>query len=133
MEVPDLYSELRFKAVRSGGKGGQHVNKVASRVDLSFSVTESKILTEEQKALLLEKLASRISKEGTLQVTEQSDRSQHENKEKVVRKFYALLRKAFTPVKKRKPTKVPKSVKEKRIRDKKVRSERKQSRRERFD
>ncbi|TND05544.1 MAG: ribosome-associated protein [Bacteroidetes bacterium] len=132
MFLPDLFSELQFKAVRAGGKGGQHVNKVSSRVDLSFAVAESVLLSDEQKNILLEKLANRVNKDGVLKLTEQSDRSQHENKERVIKKFYALLRKALTPVKKRKKSKVPKSVKEKRFQKKKVRSEKKKLRSEKF-
>ncbi|MGL4595992.1 MAG: alternative ribosome rescue aminoacyl-tRNA hydrolase ArfB [Bacteroidia bacterium] len=128
-----LHSELKFRATRSGGKGGQHVNKVSSRVELSFDVLNSTALDETQKQILQEKLVNRISKEGLLQVIEDSDRSQHANKEKVIKKFNTLLIKAFTPKKKRKKTAVPKAVKEKRISDKKKRSEIKKVRSKNLD
>jgi len=132
MRLPDLSAELKFSTTRSGGKGGQHVNKVSSRVDLAFHIRDSQLLSEAQKTLLEEKLASRITKEGLLKLSEQSDRSQHENKARVIKKFYELLQRALTPKKKRVKTKLPKSVKEKRLKSKKVKSEKKQSRRERF-
>ncbi len=128
-----LHSELKFRATRSGGKGGQHVNKVSSRVELSFDVGNSTVLDEVQKLLIQEKLTNRISKEGILQVIEDSDRSQHANKEKAIKKFNALLVKAFTPKKKRKKTAIPKAVKEKRLNDKKKRSEVKKVRAKNLD
>lgn len=133
MKLPDLFPELRFKTSRSGGSGGQHVNKVASKVLLEFDIAASELLSDEQKEVLLVKLVNRLNKEGVLQLTEQTKRSQHENKEGVIKKFYALLQKALTPVKKRKPTKTPKSVKEKRLTDKKKASEKKQLRRIKAD
>jgi ribosome-associated protein len=115
----NLESECTLKATRSGGAGGQHVNKVSSRVELTFDIPGSRLLSAEEKSILLVKLASRLTNEGVLRVTEDSDRSQHENREKVVKKFYGILEKALTPVKKRKKTRVPKGVKEKRLQKKK--------------
>lgn len=129
MILPDLTPELHFQATRSGGKGGQHVNKVSSRIDLSFDIAASAYFTPEQKQVLLEKLASRITKEGLLRLTEQGDRSQHENKAKAIKKLYELLKRALTPKKKRVATKTPKSVREKRLKTKKAIGEKKQLRR----
>lgn len=133
MKLPDLFPELHFKTSRSGGSGGQNVNKVSSKVMLEFNIAGSELLTDEQKEVLLVKLVNRLNKDGVLQLTEQTKRSQHENKEGVIKKFYALLQKALTPAKKRKPTKTPKSVKEKRLTDKKKASEKKQLRRIKMD
>jgi ribosome-associated protein len=127
-----LETECTLKATRSGGAGGQHVNKVSSRIELSFDIPGSKLLSDEQKIILQEKLASRLSSEGILRVTEDSDRSQHENREKVVKKFYALLKKALAPVKKRRKTRIPKSVKEKRLQSKKKKGETKKLRGDKF-
>lgn len=129
----NLENECTLKAVRSGGKGGQHVNKVSTKIELSFDIAASQVLTEDQKAIILQKLASRITDEGLLKLTEESDRSQHVNREKVFIKLYALLENALKPVKKRKKTKIPKAVKEKRLKSKKLKSETKKLRKVKFD
>lgn len=126
--LPDLSGECILKATRSGGKGGQHVNKVSTRIELTFDIPASRLLTDEQKLILQEKLATRLSSTGELRITEDSARSQHENREKVFKKLYALLEKALTPVKKRKKTRVPAGVKAKRLESKKKKSEKKQLR-----
>ena len=123
LQTCGIEKEFRFKTARSGGKGGQHVNKVESKVLLMFGVDESQVLSAEQKDLVKAKLAARISEEGYLQVTEESDRSQLKNKELAIKKMLALLAKCFVKVKARKASKIPKSVKEKRIKDKKQRGE----------
>ena len=133
MNLPDLFAELHFKTSRSGGSGGQNVNKVETKVMLSFDIAGSPLLTERQKEILLVKLVNRLNKEGILQLTEQSKRSQLENKELVIKKFYDLLKKALTPVKKRRPTKTPKSVLERRKTDKRKVSQKKQQRQVRSD
>jgi len=125
-QTPDyllLQEEVTFKTSRSGGKGGQNVNKVATKVELNFDVENSSVLNEDQKNVVFEKLANRINKEGVLQVIAQEERTQLKNKKVVLKRFKALLEEAFYIPKKRKPTKVPKSVKEKRLRDKKRNSE----------
>jgi ribosome-associated protein len=127
-----LENECHLKATRSGGKGGQHVNKVSTRIELAFDIPNSDLLDDAQKAILLEKLSGKTSSEGILRLTEDSDRSQHANREKIIGKFYDLLGKALRPVKKRKKTKVPKAVKAKRLESKKRKSEKKSLRRERF-
>ena len=101
----DFERELSFQASRSGGAGGQNVNKVATKVELRFHVENSGILTEEEKTLILQKHSRRINNEGYLQVICQDSRSQLQNKELCVERFYELLRQAFTKQKKRKPTK----------------------------
>lgn len=111
--------ELSFKASRSGGAGGQHVNKVSSKVELEFDVLSSGLLTDEQKAVVMDKLANRITKEGVLKMVVQEDRSQLANKEAVVKKFYALMHSCFVVRKKRKATKPSRSSKEKRLTSKK--------------
>lgn len=129
----NLVREASIKATRSGGAGGQHVNKVSSRIELTFDIPGSYSLTDEQKNILLEKLASKLSNEGILRITEDSDRSQHENKEKAIAKFYTLLENALKPVKKRKKTKVSKAAKEKRLQKKKKESEKKKLRKRDFE
>lgn len=119
----DLMNEFIFKAVRSGGKGGQNVNKVASKVELYFNIPNSEKLSEEQKQILSEKLRHLVNEEGTIRIVAQEDRSQKRNKEIAIEKIMALLIAALRPVKKRIKTKTPKAVKEKRIADKKNRAE----------
>jgi ribosome-associated protein len=123
-----LINELSFKTSRSGGAGGQNVNKVSTKVELLFHINESEHLSEEQKVLLLEKLANRISKSGNLQLVSQSERTQLKNKRKVIQKFRELVSESFQVKVKRLPTKIPKSVIEKRLSSKKRLSEIKKSR-----
>src|SRR5438093_3823811 len=96
-----LLNEVTFKAVRSGGKGGQNINKVSTKVELYFDVDASKILSEEQKEIILKKISSKISEEGILKLSTDTERSQFANKELVSEKFVALIQKALTPKKKR--------------------------------
>ena len=127
-----LITELGFKASRSGGSGGQNVNKVSTKMELNFNVAESLELSEEQKQLVFLKLHNHITKEGILRVVSQTERSQLGNKEVAIRKFFLLLTKAFHTPKSRKATRPSKSSKEKRIINKKKHSEIKQSRRKDF-
>ena len=124
-----LGSELVFTTSRSGGPGGQHVNKVSSKVTLQFDVRNSLVLTAEEKDLIFRKLHSKMTREGVLMVTAQETRSQLQNKELAVEKFDRLLDKAFQEKKVRKPTKPSKSVLQARLKKKKVHSEKKQLRR----
>lgn len=120
-----LYPELDFTASRSGGPGGQNVNKVNSKISVRFDVPHSEILTQEEKDILLQRLSSFLTKEGILQISSQESRSQLENKEAVVAKLDALLAKAFEKRKIRKKTKPSKIAVQKRIQSKKRLSEKK--------
>lgn len=120
-----LNKELTFSASRSGGPGGQNVNKVNTKVTLKFDVAHSEILSENQKDLIYKKLDSRITKEGILVLTAQDKRSQLENKEAVILKLENLLAKAFARRKVRKPSKPSMSAIQNRITEKKQKSEKK--------
>lgn len=128
MEIEKIISELNFKAVRSSGAGGQNVNKVSSKVVLSFDLNASAALSEDEKLLLETKLASRLTSENILILNCDEDRSQLKNKEIVVKRFFALIKSGLHVPKVRKATKIPKSVIRKRIKDKKNISEVKKNR-----
>lgn len=129
MEALKIISELQFKAVRSSGAGGQNVNKVSSKVVLSFDLKNSQALSEEEKMLLETKLSSRLTSESVLILNCDEDRSQFRNKEIVTKRFLDIITAGLVIPKIRKPTKIPKSVIRKRIKDKKNLSEIKKSRR----
>lgn len=97
MSTSFLYPELKFRTSRSSGSGGQHVNKVESRVELLFDIPASGLLSDEQKALLLERLASRLTKEGILIIARQEHRSQQRNREAAIAAFDELIRQALLP------------------------------------
>ncbi len=124
----DFSSELTFSASRSSGPGGQNVNKVSTKMELRFNVSNSMLLSREEKELILEKLVKRINQEGELVLVSQSERSQLKNKEQVTEKFYDLLTKALTPRKKRKPTKPSAESIEKRLEEKRLQGEKKRRR-----
>jgi len=125
--------EFLFSASRSSGPGGQHVNKVSTRIELRFDVPASLLLQEGEKNVIMSKLASRITKEGILLLVSQTERSQYDNKTKVIEKFYRLLEKALTPVKKRKPTRPTAASKAKRLEVKHIKSEKKVLRKTTFE
>jgi ribosome-associated protein len=121
----DFSSEFHLNTSRSSGAGGQNVNKVSSKVELCFDVAASLILSETQKSLIFQKLASHINKEGVLKIVSQADRSQLGNKQIVIARFFELLEKAFHREKKRIKTKPSKASKRRRIEGKKKLSEKK--------
>ena len=124
-----LILELSFKAVRSSGAGGQHVNKVASKVELSFNILDSVVLNAEQKERLITNLQPRLTKNQVLLLQCGESRSQHKNKELVISRFLHIIKEGLKVSKPRKPTKIPKSAIKKRLKSKRVVSERKASRR----
>lgn len=121
--------EVVFSAVRSSGAGGQNVNKVNSKVELRFNVLASLVLTDDEKAMVMEKLATRINSAGELVLTSQTERSQLLNKELAVDKLIVLLAKALTVPKKRKLSKPTKASKMERLATKRQHSTRKVNRR----
>jgi len=129
MEIEKLISELNFKAVRSSGAGGQNVNKVSSKVVLTFDLNTSKALSEEEKELISLKIPSRLTADGILILNCDEDRSQLKNKAIVIKRFIEIIKNALVIPKIRKATKVPKSIIRKRIKDKKNISKIKQNRR----
>jgi ribosome-associated protein len=129
LEKQKIISELSFKAVRSSGAGGQNVNKVSSKVVLTFDLKNSQALTEEEKLLVETKLSSRLTTDSVLILNCDEDRSQLRNKEIVTKRFLELIKNALLIPKERKPSKIPKSVIRKRIKDKKNISEIKKTRR----
>lgn len=126
-------SEIRFETSRSSGPGGQHVNKVESRVAVLFDVHSSTALSAEQKGLIRSHLSTRMSKRGILRVVAQKHRSQAANRKEVIERFAGLLRDALEPATPRRTTKVPGMEKRRRLEDKKRRSEVKQKRRSPVD
>ncbi|WP_026728644.1 alternative ribosome rescue aminoacyl-tRNA hydrolase ArfB [Flavobacterium denitrificans] len=128
MDVDKIISELSFKAVRSSGAGGQNVNKVSSKVVLSFDLNASQALSDEEKLLLLTNIAARLTSENILILNCDEDRSQLKNKDIVIKRFLEIIKKGLFVPKIRKATKVPKAVIKKRIKDKKNISDLKQSR-----
>lgn len=118
MDTDKIERELVFKAVRSSGAGGQNVNKVSSKVILSWDCQQSEGVNQDEKELLLLKLKNRLTKEGVLILDADSTRSQIKNKDIVIDRFFNLLSEALKVEKERKPTKIPRRVIKKRKEDK---------------
>lgn len=127
-DTDTLIQELTFKAVRSSGAGGQHVNKVSSKIELAFNLPESLVFNDLQKERLLKKLSSRLTKDHVLILQSDESRSQHKNKELVIKRFLDLIENGLKVPKKRIPTKIPKSVIKKRLKSKRQLSDKKANR-----
>ncbi|MDF2434112.1 MAG: ribosome-associated protein [Mucilaginibacter sp.] len=129
----DLQKEIFYKTSRSGGKGGQNVNKVSSKVELLFSVNTSLQFSDEEKELLNDKLQNRLNKDGFVQVICDEERSQYLNKEKALERLILLLTRALHKPKARKATRVSKAAKAARLEAKRITSVKKESRKKNFD
>ena len=126
--MKDIAAEIKFKTARSGGKGGQNVNKVETMVEGYWKIDDTSLFTPEQKVLICEKLANKINADGFLLVKSQTERSQLGNKEQVRKKMNSLVNKAIQVPKKRKATRTPRAVKEMILQSKKRTGELKVSR-----
>lgn len=124
----EILRSVTFKTSRSGGKGGQNVNKVSSKVELIFDLETAASFSEDEKVLLKSRLENRLDAEGLLHIVSQEDRSQLLNKEKTIAKLIDLLKRSLVVQKKRKPTKIPKAVIEKRLKNKASTAEKKKNR-----
>ncbi len=123
-----LQNELQFKAVRSSGAGGQNVNKVSSKVELTFNLEDSSGLSDDEKELLKKTIGNRLTKENVLLLQCEESRSQHKNKTLVIERFFEVIEQGLIVPKKRKATKIPRAVVKKRLKKKRVRSEKKANR-----
>ncbi|MAZ72713.1 MAG: aminoacyl-tRNA hydrolase [Flavobacteriaceae bacterium] len=128
MNTSVILTELNYKAVRSSGPGGQHVNKTLSKVEVYFSIEDSQGLSATEKELLLQRLSSRLTSENIMMLQCGETRSQHRNKTLVTTRLLQLLEENKKPKKKRKKTKPSKSAIEKRLREKKLKALKKSNR-----
>ncbi len=132
MNKAQLLKELQFKAIRSGGAGGQHVNKVSSKIEITFDVLASNALSAWEKDRISLKLDKRLTKEKVLMLQCDESRSQHKNKQLAIKRFFEMLEAALHVAKKRRATTPSKSAIEKRLRRKKALAQKKQGRKK-FD
>ena len=121
-------AELEFRTSRSSGAGGQHVNKTSSRVEISWNILKSMVLSQEQRDLLMTKLGSRVSEEGAVRVVASDTRSQFRNRQAAEQRLGDLIAKSLTVQKKRKPTRKPRAANEARLTEKKKHSDKKRNR-----
>jgi ribosome-associated protein len=128
LDPEKLLSEVSLKAIRSSGSGGQHVNKVSTKIELQFDVANALELNEDEKALIIENLNSRLTKNYILILQCSDSRSQFKNKQLVKERFLTLIKDALIIQKKRIRTKTPKSAKRKRLKNKKQNAEKKEHR-----
>ncbi|MEZ4801228.1 MAG: alternative ribosome rescue aminoacyl-tRNA hydrolase ArfB [Gelidibacter sp.] len=128
MDRDVVLTEVQFKAVRSSGAGGQNVNKVSSKVELTFNLEASNGLSDEEKERLKTNISHRLTKDNLLLMQCDESRSQHKNKELVMKRFFELLEEGLIIPKERKATKVPKAVVKKRLKNKSIHSEKKANR-----
>ncbi|WP_438710813.1 alternative ribosome rescue aminoacyl-tRNA hydrolase ArfB [Aquimarina muelleri] len=133
MNTAVVINELKFKAVRSSGAGGQHVNKVSSKIELTFNIVESLGLTKDEKIRLCQKLSSRVTKSGVLLLQCSDSRSQHKNKGLVIKKLLDILKANLHIPKKRKPTKPSRNAIQKRLNTKQKHVIKKANRRKPFE
>ncbi len=127
--IEELFNEISWKAVRSSGAGGQHVNKTSSKIVLTFNIDDSLGLTDPEKQLLMKNLKSRLTNNNEFILECSETRSQHKNKELVLDRFKDLILSGLIVPKKRKKTRPTKASKFKRLRNKKIQSEKKSGRR----
>jgi ribosome-associated protein len=128
VDVALLKSEVSYKYVRSSGSGGQHVNKVSSKAELYFNLEDSSVFNEVETLKLFEFLKNRLNKGGVVVLACDESRSQFRNKAIVTQRFINLIEEGLKEQKKRRPTRIPRSVKRKRLNNKRVNSEKKANR-----
>ena len=119
MDVELLLKEISFSAVRSGGPGGQHANKVSSKVILQFNIQQTMALSDQERIMATRQLSTKISKDNVIALACDESRSQHKNKEIVIQRFILLMKSALAKPKRRVPTKVSKGIRAKRLESKK--------------
>ncbi len=125
IESRDFCNEFVFGASKSSGPGGQHVNKVNTKIELRFSIQNSSLLSETEKQILFKKLKTKLTTQGELIIVSQDERSQIGNKQKCIKKFYSILTLTLSPTKKRIASKPTRAAKERRIESKKLQSKKK--------